>query len=184
MTITVEIADSQSVFDIDERLLREVVDATLVAEQVAQATISVALVDNQALRRLNRRHLDHDYDTDVLSFLLEVEEPDREAKPADSPRGYGKRLEGEVVLSVEMAEQSARDFGWSTGDEVVLYLVHGLLHLVGYDDLTDVEKSAMRERERDILKLWKLTPHYREQDGAPASLDSAPSQNGVSGADP
>ena len=183
MTIAVEIANSQSLLDIDEGLLREVVERTLSAERVAQATISIALVDNPTLRELNRRHLDHDYDTDVLSFLLECERDEGDDAAAVVPRGSGKRLEGEVVLSVEMAAQTAPNFGWSTQDEVVLYLVHGLLHLVGYCDLSDAEKQVMRERERDILKMWGLTPHYVEDGNRPGVVERTPSRNGVSGAD-
>ncbi len=185
MTIEVEIADSQSALDVDEHLVRSVVEQTLAAEQVSAAAISVALVDNATLRELNQRHLGHDYDTDVLSFLLECEALEQPLEGKDAvPRGFGKRLEGEVIVSTEMAMQMAESFGWSARDEVVLYLVHGLLHLAGYDDLTDDEKQVMRDRERDILQFWKLTPHYVEPGGASAVLERSVSRSRVSGADP
>lgn len=185
MTIEVEIADSQSVLVVDKEVLRGVVEQTLRAEQVAGASISVALVDNPTLRELNRRHLGHDYDTDVLSFLLECEtvEPLGEI-PEGATRGFGQRLEGEVILSTEMAAQTAESFGWRPQDEVVLYLVHGLLHLVGYDDLSDDEQQVMRERERGILKFWNLTPHYEEAGGASDGPNRPRSRSRESGADP
>ena len=69
----IAIANSQQSVDVDEDFLRDVVEKTLSFEQVAAANVSVALVDNATIRALNRQHLDHDYDTDVLSFLLECD---------------------------------------------------------------------------------------------------------------
>lgn len=157
---TVEIANNQSALDIDEDFLREVVCTTLKNEEVAAAEISLALVDNATLRDLNKRYLDHDYDTDVLSFLLDCEQKTTAApdQPGEGPRGRGKRIDGEVIVSAEMAAQTAADCGWSGRDEVVLYLVHGLLHLMGYDDRSETETELMRSRERGILRFWNLSP--------------------------
>jgi probable rRNA maturation factor len=186
----ISIANSQSVLEIDEPFLREVAERTLDAERVAAADVSIALVDNAAIRELNRQYLGHDYETDVLSFLLEceqVEAPETvDAGPADAqpPRGAGKRIEGEVIVSAEMAVQTAGNYSWTPHDELVLYLVHGLLHLVGYDDLSDAEKQLMRSRERSLLKIWNLAPRYAD----PAEDDTVPDRSGpeqgVSGADP
>ena len=134
--------------------IRRIARLVLAAEEVARATISVALVDNQAIHRLNRRHLNHDYETDVLSFLFESE-PDVRGTTAtpENPRGQRRRIDGEIVISAEMALQSAPRFGWSAAEELALYLVHGLLHLCGYDDGSDSERRLMRKRERAILNL-------------------------------
>ena len=153
----VEIADSQSAVAIAEESLHEIIERTLREEQVAAAEISIAIVDNATIRELNRRYLEHDFDTDVLSFLLEADGPETPPPPG-SPRGAGKRIEGEIIVSAEMAAQRAAEFGWSPGDELVVYLVHGLLHLTGYDDLTEPERRLMRAREREILALWGLAP--------------------------
>ena len=126
------------------------------------------MVDNAAIRVLNRQHLDHDYETDVLSFLFDCTEPTQD-EPAvqDSTvknalverhlRGRGKQIDGEVIVSGEMAAQQADKFGWSPRDEVVLYVVHGLLHLLGYDDKNETETRLMRSRERAILRIWNLS---------------------------
>lgn len=161
----IDLCNSQERFEVDETFLEEVARRTLEDERVASAVISVALMDNAAIHELNRQYLGHDYETDVLSFLLECQAPDEPLTgDAPAPRGAGKRIEGEVILSVEMAAQLAEEFRWSIRDETVLYLVHGLLHLCGYDDLTPTEKRVMRARERDILRLWGLTPHYADQE--------------------
>lgn len=178
----IDLANSQTAMEIDEEFLREVAERTLQEEEVAEAIVSVALVDNAALRELNRQYLGHDFDTDVLSFLLECEEPKPAAGAAAAARrGRGKRIEGEVVLSTEMAQRRAQEFRWSPQDEVVLYLVHGLLHLAGYDDRTEREKQLMRRRERSILKIWQLTP---EGGGATKDDPGTPgTASGASGAD-
>ena len=69
---------------------------------MAEATISVALVDNRAIHRLNRRHLKHDYETDVLSFLLRIAIR-RSDDRAKGRGGKGCRIDGEIVISAEMA---------------------------------------------------------------------------------
>ncbi|HUE13628.1 MAG TPA: rRNA maturation RNase YbeY [Planctomycetaceae bacterium] len=134
--------------------IRRIARLALAAEEVAQATISVALVDNQAIHRLNRRHLNHDYETDVLSFLFDSRPNESTtAVVPTNPRGTGRRIDGEIVISAEMALQSAPRFGWTATEELSLYLVHGLLHLCGYDDGADSERRLMKKRERAILNL-------------------------------
>ncbi|HEX6987169.1 MAG TPA: rRNA maturation RNase YbeY, partial [Planctomycetaceae bacterium] len=159
----IEINDSQSRIAADLDRLRSVAVDVLRHEGVAAAEVSVALIDGETMRRLNREHLGHDYDTDVLSFLLDASGP--EVPEPDAPRGAGKTLDGEVLISTDVAARAAEEFGWSVESEVILYLVHGLLHLTGYDDLTDDERAVMRERECFHLARWGLTPVYAETDG-------------------
>lgn len=146
MPIEVAIADQQRALRLPASRLRRIVRTTLQTEGVQEAALSVALVDDRTIHALNRRHLGHDYPTDVLSFLL--------SPPGEEP------LEGEVIVSTETAVRQAERFDWSPEAEATLYLVHGLLHLCGYDDQRAAERRRMRRRERDILQNWGLTPHY------------------------
>jgi len=170
----VEIADSQNHVVLAAERIRDVVERTLADEQVAAARISVALIDNNAIHEINRQFLNHDDPTDVISFLLDSKYADGTADadsigPQVTRRGRGKYIDGEVVISGEAAAQRAREFGWSSADETVLYLVHGLLHLAGYDDCSDNERRIMRSREREILAFWNLVPCYTESGGGPSS---------------
>ena len=175
----IDIANSQDCLDVDEEFLTQVAERVLAAEQVAAAEISIALVDNATIHELNRQYLNHDYPTDVLSFLLECD-PEETGPPAagfpETLRGRGKRLEGEVIISTETALQDAENFGWSPREEVVLYLIHGLLHLVGYDDLSSTEQAVMRARERAMLAEFHITP--------PTQLPGIQGASGVSPPDP
>jgi probable rRNA maturation factor len=164
----VAISDQQSTLNIDRAWVRKVVRRALKDETVASAEISIAIVDDTEMRELNRRHLNHDYETDVLSFVLEVtrtDGADNSAPAGDSAsapprRGRGLRIEGEIIVSTDTAAREGPLHGWSAEHELTLYLVHGLLHLCGYDDKTGKELSRMRTREAEILKFFGLTPHY------------------------
>ena len=179
MTYSIQIANEQDHVPIDGFLLEQVAETTLAAEGVAAAQISIAIIDNARIRILNRRYLGHDYDTDVLSFLLECEDVTTEentaenAPPEDptaaSSRGLGQRIDGEILISAEMAAATAENFDWSPHAEIVLYLVHGLLHLVGYDDHSETQRQEMRSRERSLLSEWNLVPHYADEAGGDSS---------------
>lgn len=150
----VDVADNQDCLPVDTEAVREVVRQTLAAEEIVAATISIAIVDNPTMHELNRQYLGHDYETDVLSFLLESSGGDDQA--TGIPRGTGKTIDGEIIVSSEYAAKLAPEFGWNPTEEMMLYIVHGLLHLCGYDDLTDEELPVMRQREREILALIGL----------------------------
>lgn len=145
--IRVDIANDQDLLEIDESVLREAVRRVLAAEQINKAIVSLAIVDDATIRPLNAQFLGHDYATDVLSFVLEESEG---------------QLEGEIVVSAETAMSSAARFGWQAHDELLLYVIHGALHLAGYDDLQPELQTQMRERERQHLSRFGLTPHYEE----------------------
>ena len=169
----VAVTDLQNVLVIRHRPLESVARRVLSEEQVAGARISVVLLDNQRIHELNRRFLNHDSETDVLSFLLECDE-EQAGRPGQIPRGRGKRIEGEVLISTEMATKLALQFGWSPHEEVILYLIHGLLHLVGYDDGTFGEKQLMRSRERAMLRLFDLSPQYADDESLAEESDQPP----------
>lgn len=142
--MSIEISDQQRCLAVDHDWLRGVVTQVLREEGISTAELSVALVDDAAIHEVNRSYLGHDYPTDVISFVL-----------SDTDDGS---LDGELVVSVETAVREAPRHEWAASDEVLLYVVHGLLHLCGYDDLTDEARPRMRARERDYLALWNLTP--------------------------
>lgn len=152
MTIEIELANNQTQHPVDSARLIEAARCVLRGQGVQQGSLSIAVVQDSVIHDLNRRFLQHDYPTDVLSFLLD-------AAP--------ERVEGEVVVSADTAADRCGSYGWSLQDELVLYVVHGVLHLVGYDDGTAAQREAMRERETFYLGQLGLTPRYdeAEEDG-------------------
>ena len=137
---------------IDEERPRRAAQAILRDAQIDERSLSIAVVDDATMHGLNRQYLEHDYPTDVLSFTLE--------------RSPGK-IEGEVIVNFDMAAGRAGEFGWSAEDELLLYVIHGTLHLVGYDDGSDEARAEMRAAERRYLALFRLQPRQQPaSDGA------------------
>ncbi|MCZ2340434.1 MAG: rRNA maturation RNase YbeY [Bacteroidales bacterium] len=130
-------------YPLDFSSLKAAAQAVLAGEGIAAADVTFAFVDNPHIHRLNKQFLDHDEPTDVLTF------------PYSAPGA--KKLEGEVVIGYGVAEENAAERGHAVGLELTLYVIHGCLHLCGYDDTTDVATVKMRQRER----------HYLEQLGLP-----------------
>jgi probable rRNA maturation factor len=135
--IEIEIANQQSALAIDREVLVQAAQAILQDHGPSTCSVSIAIVDDPTMHTLNRQYLQHDYATDVLSFVLE--------QSADL-------LEGEVIVSSDTALAQADQYQWTPADELLLYVIHGLLHLVGFDDQTDVLREEMRCAERTYLR--------------------------------
>jgi len=146
------------------RQLQAAIQATLLRHGRRRAEISVAVVRGVTMQRLNRQYLGHDYDTDVLSFCLEEESADRP-------------LLGQLIVSLDFAaRQASRLSGRGQGvvtlrDELALYLVHGTLHLLGFDDQDPEDRRAMRRQEAEVLEGFGIFPVWLDQpDGRPPGL--------------
>lgn len=124
---------------LEQTRVEAVVDAVCEGEGVHIASLSVVLADRETVWTINRDWLQHDYPTDVVSFVL-----DEEAQA----RG---EIDGEIYVDLDMAAERAGEFGATPEHEALRYVVHGLLHLIGYDDATEMERAAMRELEDRYL---------------------------------
>jgi probable rRNA maturation factor len=147
--LIVEIADDQSAHAFDQSRLKKAVREVLKDAGVRSGEISIAIVDDPRMHELNRQYLDHDYPTDVLSFVLERDEA-------------GGTLDGEIVVSAEYAAREAARYGWTADDELLLYVIHGALHLVGHDDQTPEGAAAMRAAETKHLAAFSLMHRFDE----------------------
>ena len=141
--IQIQVANQQTALAIDRRRLCRAVRRILREASIAEARVSLAIVDDPTIRRLHRRFLARDHATDVLSFTLE--------------RSAGL-LEGEVVVSAQTACRVAGRFGWSPADELLLYVIHGTLHLIGLEDGSPRGRAKMRAGERQYLAKFGLEP--------------------------
>ena len=134
--LRIEIANQQTALPIDEARLAGVAESILADAGYHAGELSIAVVDDPTIHELNRRHLEHDYPTDVLSFVLEESEGS---------------LQGEVIVSADTAITNAEEYGWPAENELLLYVIHGTLHLVGHRDKSDEETRAMRDAEARYL---------------------------------
>lgn len=103
------------------------------------------------------------------SALSGPEQP-ASAQPASELRAAGALIEGEIVASAQMAMEMADEVSgpalWTAANELTLYVIHGLLHICGYDDMSPTEKRLMRSRERAVLNSMGLHPAYPGDDCA------------------
>ena len=130
------LSNEQSTHAVDCEQLVAAAKAVLQESDFSSATISLAVVDDSTIHELNRQFLNHDYPTDVLSFALQDD---------------GTHLEGEVIISADTAAATAAELGCIPAAEQLLYVIHGMLHLVGYCDRTPQNAQEMRVAEAQFL---------------------------------
>jgi probable rRNA maturation factor len=117
-----------------------------------QSELSIELAGDRRMRRLNRQYRKKDRTTDVLAF------PMREALAPHAAR-FATNMLGDVVISVPQARRQALEVGRQLDDELVSLLVHGVLHLCGYDhERGDKEAARMHRRERQLLRAIGPVP--------------------------
>ena len=139
--IRVKIANPYE-YDLDFASLKQAAQIVLAGESIAEAKVIIAFVDDAHIHRLNQQFLNHNEPTDVLTF------------PYSDPTA--KKLDGEIVIGHGVAETQARERGHAVTTELTLYIIHGCLHLCGYND-TDMETTQlMRTKERHYLQQLGL----------------------------
>lgn len=135
----VEVIDKQSALCVDEGRLIAAARDILVDSEYQAAEVSIAVVGDAEMHQMNNQYLAHNYPTDVLSFPLEK---------------TNQFLAGEIIVSSETAQKQASENGLSDFDELLLYVVHGTLHLVGFDDKDPNDRKLMREKEAVYMKKF------------------------------
>jgi probable rRNA maturation factor len=103
--------------------------------------MSVAILSDPEIRDVNRQYLQHDYETDVISFDLSDDD---------------SFLDGELVISADTARRMAEEVGWGPEAELLLYAIHGMLHVLGYEDDTAEGRDDMRRMESYYLKEFQI----------------------------
>ncbi len=132
---------------IREAVVRRVVQELLVSIGEAESEISIEFVGDARMRRLNRDYRQKDQTTDVLAFA---------SREAGCPASL---MLGDVVVAVSMARRQAASLGHSLNEELIRLLIHGLLHVVGYDhERGDKEAQRMRRKEAKLFEALKSLP--------------------------
>ncbi|GGE74464.1 rRNA maturation RNase YbeY [Priestia taiwanensis] len=115
--------------------------------------MSVTFVDNDRIQELNREHRQKDQPTDVLSFAME-EMGEGEIEIVGM---VGPRLLGDIIISIPRTQEQAEEYGHSFMRELGFLTVHGFLHLLGYDHMTEEEEKEMFTKQKDILDTYGLS---------------------------
>lgn len=123
--------------------LEKVVAEVLKTEDLSfDYEVSITFVDKDQIHKLNKEFRDVDRPTDVLSFPLDE---DFFIEGVDT-------MLGDIVISMDVAEEQANEFGHSIEREIMYLIAHSMLHLLGYDHMDDEEKSIMRAREKEVMR--------------------------------
>ncbi|RLA68203.1 MAG: rRNA maturation RNase YbeY [Epsilonproteobacteria bacterium] len=131
--------DNQTKLNVDLNALEKI------ASKLSSQNLELLITDNQTIQALNATHRGKDSPTDVLSFPLE--------SPFTEQSIFGLPL-GSIVISASFVEEKAKYFAHSTQDELSLLLIHGILHLLGFDHEND--NGEMRQKEEELIEMFAL----------------------------
>ena len=140
-----------------EEVARQVISAALDHEHFPyEAEVSLTLVDNEAIREINREFRQIDAPTDVLSFpMIDYPAPGdfsalEETADVFHPQS-GEALLGDIVISIDKVDEQAEKYGHSKERELAFLVAHSMLHLCGYDHMEDDERLVMEKKQEEIL---------------------------------
>jgi probable rRNA maturation factor len=156
--MNVVIANRQRTRKISRRLLKQITAALVADLKVEAAELGIRLVAAPEMTRLNEKFLRHQGSTDVITFDYSDNVgrasrlPSKPLKRNRDRRDACPTLHGEIFICVDEAVQQARKFGTSWQAEVVRYLVHGVLHLRGFDDSSASARRKMKREENRRLR--------------------------------
>ena len=118
--------------------------------------MSVTFMDNQAIQMINFEYRNKDVPTDVISFALEEEGEDELPILFEDEGIYFPRNLGDIMISIEKAQEQAKEYGHSSERELGFLAVHGFLHLNGYDHMNQADEKEMFDLQKEILDAYGL----------------------------
>jgi probable rRNA maturation factor len=141
--LSVSVANQQEALELDFARIKTVARGVLQGEGLTDAKLTIAFMTDAAIHALNKRFLEHDEPTDVITFP------------------YTKKpLHGDLAISTDTAITAAAERGHEASEELLLYVIHGILHLCGYDDLSEKKQKVMKQKEAEYLsKLGVVIKH-------------------------
>lgn len=138
--------DDKTDLDFIEKYIKNVLDENYLFDDDRAVYISILLTDNCEIQDINREYRGKDSPTDVISFA------DHEGEEVEDI--YDTL--GDIVISLEKVEEQAIEYGHSYERELYYVLTHGILHLLGYDHIDEVDKIEMRKKEEEILEKYNF----------------------------
>ncbi len=137
--IRIQVINTHSKYRIPKSKILQIAQCVFKGEGVLNATCNLLFVGDKLIKQLNRTYLNRQYITDVLSFPLHE---------------TGSALEGEVYVNIDQARRQATDYTVTYSNELARLVIHGILHLIGYDDRTKYQRAQMLQREDKYLLLY------------------------------
>lgn len=137
-----------------QQLVEKVLQFAANKEKIDEGTeLSVTFVDNARIQEINKEYRNKDAATDVISFAMEeMGEDEMEIIGADIPR-----MLGDIIISIERTREQAAEYGHSFERELGFLALHGFLHLLGYDHMTESDEKVMFTKQKEILDEYGLS---------------------------
>lgn len=163
MSLNIE-KETEAAFEFDEEELAQKVVSFAISHEgfPYEAEVNLTLTDNDGIREINRMYREIDAPTDVLSFpMLSYDAPgDFSALEDDYEDNFnpdtGEILLGDIVISTDRVREQAKAYGHSERREYAFLIVHSMLHLFGYDHMTEEEAAQMEAKQRQILDAMQI----------------------------
>ncbi len=145
--MAITIINLQNKVNIRQKKIRSIAELVLSSQGGICGEVTITLSTDRRIRTLNRKFLGKDRPTDVLAFSF------IEGTPLPRRmRGARVRLLGDVVVSADTAIRNAKRYNTNSERELCLYVIHGILHLLGFDDVGARKRAIMRRKEQYYLK--------------------------------
>lgn len=137
-----------------QKLVENVLQFAAQKENIEEGTeLSVTFVDNRRIQEINKEYRNKDAATDVISFAMEeMGEDEMEIIGADIPR-----VLGDIIISIERTKEQADEYGHSFDRELGFLALHGFLHLLGFDHMTESDEKVMFTKQKEILDEYGLS---------------------------
>jgi len=145
--MAIDIRNEQSYIDVDIEFIKKKTSELLKILDLSKYELSILILDNKLISKLNKKYLGKNKATDVLSF---------DAQDKNVISGPGRKLLGDVVISAQMARAKSRQLKISFNQELTLYVIHGVLHLLGYEDKSLSERRKIQKRQKELMKQLEL----------------------------
>jgi len=161
--MSVLIDNRQELIEVDEKLevfVQKTVNAVLAYEENEENyEVSISFVNDEEIQDLNKEYRGIDNATDVLSFpMMEFEDEDENIETGEAFEYIEEELPlGDIVISMDRAKAQAEEYGHSFERELAFLLVHGMLHLLGYDHDEEKDEKVMLKAQEEILEILKIS---------------------------
>lgn len=139
----ISVSNQQKKINLDDGQIKKLIQLILTYEKISDATLNFIFISSQKMRAMNIQYKERYETTDVLAFDFSEGLPEKSK--------IKKNLFGDIFISTHAACQNSHQYQTPLAQELILYVVHGILHLLGYDDHSPKDVQRMREKEQEIL---------------------------------
>jgi probable rRNA maturation factor len=148
------IDETNEISTLAEQLVENILQFAANQENIEAGTeLSVTFVDNTRIQEINKEYRNKDAATDVISFAMEeMGEDEMKIIGGDIPR-----ILGDIIISIERTKEQAEEYGHSFDRELGFLALHGFLHLLGYDHMTEQDEKKMFTKQKEILDAYGLS---------------------------